>query len=149
MRKRNNLFFIGGVVVLLAVVGIGLSHDGELKRGTLLLGDMALRVEIAETPEQREMGLSHRKSLKMGRGMLFVFTHDDRHAMWMKDMQFPIDIVWIDASMTVVHIERMLTPETYPQVFSSPVPARYVLEVPAGYTDNRIDIADVLRLKKG
>ena len=53
--------------------------------------------------------------------------------MWMKDMQFPIDILWLDAEYKIVFIKHVSTPETYPESFYSDVPARYVLELPAGF----------------
>ena len=101
---------------------------------TVAIGDTVLRVEVARTEEQLTTGLSRRRSLKEGTGMLFIFDTEGAHAIWMKDMRFPLDIVWIDENGKVVHIAEDVSPDTYPQSFSSPTPARYVLEVPAGYT---------------
>lgn len=65
--------------------------------------------------------------------MLFVFDEPGHYAFWMKDMRFPIDIIWAGPDGRVVHIEENLSPETYPNSFSSALPAQYVLEVPAGF----------------
>ena len=90
-------------------------------------------IEVADTPEKRVQGLSGRKVIEDDYGMLFVFDVDGRAGFWMKDMHVPIDIIWISADGTIVHIEHSLAPDTYPEVFTPPTPARYVLETRAGY----------------
>lgn len=160
MKKKSNILFITVGILLLAGIGIAIEQQNKhtiksetrpnsgLQEKILTADNTALQVEIAETPQQQKTGLSHREQLKEGRGMLFVFNTDGSHPIWMKDMRFPIDIVWLDEMMTVVHIEQSIEPETYPRSFASPVPARYVLEVPAGYTNRRISINDTLLLEE-
>jgi uncharacterized membrane protein (UPF0127 family) len=53
----------------------------------------------------------------------------------MKDMRFPIDMLWLDANGRVVTLRGSVSPDTYPAVFSATEPARFVLELPAGYAD--------------
>ena len=90
--------------------------------------------QISDTPDKQTQGLSDRTSLPVGTGMLFVFDSPSPQYMWMKDMEFPLDMVWLDANKRVVHIETNLSPNTYltnpPQIFYSPTPALYVLELP-------------------
>ena len=58
----------------------------------------------------------------------------------MKDMNFDIDIVWIDEKFNVVGVEKQVSPETFPQIFYPNQEVKYVLELPAGFTDkHRID----------
>ena len=97
------------------------------------VGDTPLAVEVADTESLREQGLSGRDSLPEGQGMLFVFEQDGLWGIWMKDMRFPIDIVWADASGTVITIAPGIAPDTYPNSFYPTAPARYVLELPAGF----------------
>jgi len=98
-----------------------------------------LDIEIADRVLLREKGLSGRTALAEGRGMLFVYGRDGRWGIWMKDMAFPIDVVWADGSGTIVAMKESLSPQTYPTVFYPDVPARYVLEAPAGFAAaNRI-----------
>src|SRR3989338_5701660 len=59
------------------------------------IGDQAVRVTVADTPESRERGLSGRDGLASDEGMLFVFQNDGYHTFWMKDMLFSIDIIWL------------------------------------------------------
>ena len=66
-------------------------------------------------------------------GMLFVTEKDGDIPIWMKDMRIPIDIIWLDAKKKVVHVKRDVWPDNEPhEVYHTPVPARYVLELPAG-----------------
>jgi len=64
--------------------------------------------------------------------MLFVFENPGIHGIWMKDMKFPIDIIWLDKDMSVISKELNVSPDTYPQVFYPSREAYYVLEVKAG-----------------
>lgn len=96
-----------------------------------------LSVEIADTPSARMQGLSGRTGLDEGEGMLFVFDQPGRYGFWMKDMTFPIDIVWISQDGYVVHMEKNVSPDTYfkqdpPQTFVNTPNALYVLELGAG-----------------
>lgn len=108
-------------------------NDVPVPQKQISIGDVSLTVEVADTELARERGLSGRAALKEGTGLLFVFEKDGTWGIWMKDMNFPIDIVWIDASGTVVSVEAEVSPDTYPKAFYPSAPARYVLEVSAGY----------------
>mgnify|MGYP001568095727 FL=1 len=100
---------------------------------TVTAGNISVAVDVADTEVLREQGLSGRSDLPSGRGMLFVFESDGLWGIWMKDMQFPIDIVWAGADGKVITVADNVAPETYPKVFSPSAPARYVLELPAGF----------------
>ena len=97
------------------------------------MGGVSVAVAVADTESLREQGLSGRASLPEGQGMLFVFDTDEEWGIWMKDMLFAIDIVWADAQGTVVTVANDVAPNTYPKVFYPSAPARYVVELPAGF----------------
>lgn len=99
---------------------------------TLTASSTTIAVMIAETPEEREHGLSGRTTLDADMGMLFVFDHPDRYGFWMPNMLFPLDIIWIDANWRIVDIAPGVTPASYPLVFKPKSEAQYVLEVNAG-----------------
>ncbi len=105
----------------------------QLVQRHIQIGNTTVAVEVADTEALREQGLSGRSDLPNGQGMLFVFESDDTFGIWMKDMLFPIDIVWADASGTVITIAKNVAPDTYPKVFYPSTPARYVVELPAGF----------------
>lgn len=99
------------------------------------IGEIPLRVEIAETPEQRARGLSGRDELKDGKGMLFVFPEPGYHSIWMKDMYFPIDIIWISEDFKVVSVNDNVSPDSYPRTFRPQEPAKYVVETNTLYLE--------------
>ena len=101
---------------------------------TLSIGETQLIVEIADTDVTREHGLSDRLTLPENAGMLFIFNTDDYHHFWMKDMNFPLDLIWIDNNWKIVATTPDITPNSYPQTFYPPMPVKYVLEVNAGFT---------------
>ncbi len=100
------------------------------------IGDIPLRIEVADSLEERVKGLSGRKELEYINGVLFIFPEADYHGMWMKDMNFPIDIIWISEDLTVVSIDKNVLPETYPRVFRPAKPARYAVETNVYFSDS-------------
>ena len=95
-------------------------------------------VELAVEPEERIRGLSGRAALSPGTGMLFVYDIESRFRFWMREMEFPLDIVWIGAGCQVVDISVNVPPPEpgtsladLPR-YSPGVPALYVLEINGG-----------------
>jgi uncharacterized membrane protein (UPF0127 family) len=82
----------------------GYRHVNVTVNGLVLVAD------ISATNEQWTKGLSFKESLAENEAMLFVFGNEAEHTFWMKDMKFPIDIIWIDSDKTIVHIEHNLQP---------------------------------------
>ena len=110
--------------------------------------DASLNVEIVRTGEAQERGLSGRASLAEDQGMLFDFETSDIYKFWMKDMKFPIDMIWFDEDRRVVYIQEDATPESYPESFGPNENTKYVLEVVAGFTQKyNIKIGDKLVLQ--
>jgi uncharacterized membrane protein (UPF0127 family) len=107
----------------------------QLTKTLVKINDVEIKVEIANTPEERMQGLGGRESLDEDEGMLFVFENSNNWGFWMKDMQFALDIIWINENFEIVHIEQNILPETFPAIYTSPIPAKYVLEVNDGFID--------------
>jgi len=98
----------------------------------LLFGSSLITIELATTSDARERGLSGRTELAPTAGLLFVFDDVDFHGFWMKDMNFPIDIIWLNDDLSVASITPRIATSTYPTVFYPPQPVKYVLETAAG-----------------
>jgi len=112
--------------------------------------ESVFKTEIARSEKEKEIGLSKRKSLDKDTGLLFVFDKKDKHAFWMKDMLFPIDIVYIEKTSSdsitngviVDIIENVQAPEkgTPPsslEIYTPQKEADLVLEINAGISKEK------------
>ena len=100
------------------------------------VGTAIFNAILADTKEKQRVGLSHHQQLLPNQGMLFPFTPTQSATFWMKDMQMPIDLIWIRDSR-VIGIEKNLPiPETISTTplptWASPAPIDAVLEISAG-----------------
>jgi len=127
------LVFVAGVFYTLNQKNITVSDFFFGTRQVISVGDIQLEVEVADTPESRKQGLSGRGDLGSSVGLLMVFDKPDYYGIWMKDMNFSIDIIWISKDLQVVEIMSNVRPETYPSIFEPSAPALYVLETKSGF----------------
>jgi uncharacterized membrane protein (UPF0127 family) len=106
--------------------------------GTVLIitetDTIRLDVEIADTDSSRARGLMERGSLPPAWGMLFVFPEPEMQSFWMANTPTALDLIFIREDSTVVNIARYAQPFS-PEPVTSVAPARFVLEVPAGFSD--------------
>ncbi len=115
----------------------------------LTLGGRVFTVEIADTKNLTEKGLSGHLPLAPDEGMFFVFKNPGIYGFWMKEMLFAIDIIWIDSDFNIVYIEKNVKPETYPKIFYPDGPAQYVLEISSGESDKlNLKIGDKVKFIK-
>jgi len=119
----------------------------------VMIGNIEIVVDIAETSEEKSRGLSGRKSLGVNKGMLFLFESNSIPSFWMKDMLIPIDIIWIaDNGIVDVHKNIPAPDSETPYVnlprYTPRKPINYVLEVNAGFSDeNNINIGDKVEIR--
>lgn len=112
-----------------------------------MVGGTELSVAKALTPESWEKGLSGQRELTENQALLFVFDHSATYGIWMKDMLFPIDVLWIDQNYSVIFKKENFSPSSYPEVVYPKESALYVLELPAGFVaEHNINIGDRLSL---
>lgn len=109
--------------------------DVELAIPPLEIAGAVLNIELAITPQAKIQGLSGRRELKENEGMLFVFDYPRKYTFWMKDMNFPIDIIWIGEDLRVVYIKKNALPQLYPETYTPDVDAKYVLETVSGFSE--------------
>ncbi len=123
-----------GIVIFIYSGKTASKENGIDYNFPLTINGVKMNVALADNPAKRTEGLSSSKALGLTEGMLFIFEEDNIPSFWMKDMNYALDIIWIDATKTVVGVEENVLPETYPTgIFSPLTPIRYVLEAPAGF----------------
>lgn len=90
--------------------------------------------EVAATPREKEQGLGGRKSLAANAAMVFPYDHDERYGFWMKDMQFPLDFLWIKDKTILDITENVPPPDAeHPLKVIEPfIPVTMIIEVNAG-----------------
>lgn len=107
--------------------------DGD--KYTLRVGDRAFIVTVVISPEARRRGLSGKPELRTGTGLLFIFDTLSYQSMWMPDMKFPLDIVWLDENLNIVNITYNATPcesaDDCPSYYSVNL-VKYAIEMVAG-----------------
>lgn len=131
VRRYGWLLLIAGVALLVAM-GIVLIGRFMASQTTVWLGDGVFQTSLATTSRSREKGLSGTDHLAPDQAMLFVFDTSDQWGIWMKDMNYPIDVVWLNDQKQVVYSVSNMNPDSYPEVFTPKQPARYVVEFAAG-----------------
>lgn len=104
------------------------------KTPTVQIRDAVVAVAVADTPAERAQGLSGRNALSEGEAMWFVFDQSTQVAFWMKDMEFPIDIIWVQNGRVIGFEANVPTPTSTELLrYQPPAPITHVLEVPAGW----------------
>ena len=145
--KKLVFVYIGLIiaVALLAIMRSGGNISIPFGRSAeAQVGDKKINLILAKSDKDRIRGLSGRKNLEADRGMLFVFEKKDQYSFWMKEVNFPLDIIFIDAN-TVVDLFENVPPANNPAnltIYKPSQPANFVLELNAGQ-------AKKLNIKKG
>ncbi len=155
---KKVIFLYGLVVVIL--VALALTQAGrlsslfnfDLKRpsSAVTINEQTYKVTVVDTDATRQQGLSGKKSLKENQGMLFFFQEKGKHSFWMKDMKFPIDIIFINDD-TITDITKNAQPDDSPNRprYAPSVDINYVLEVNAGEADKKnIKVGDNVTIQK-
>lgn len=150
-RKKLNvkniivLICAGLFIVFLAYLK---TREYFLPKVMVRIGDQKVMVEIADSPLARARGLSKHAPLEENQGMLFIFLKSDRHQFWMKDMKFPIDIVWVNEGRVVdIAPGVQVSVTTDLPVYTPRLPASSALELKAGFVERHgVKIGDAIDL---
>lgn len=136
--------FVIAVLIFSIILYVYLQNKHKCRE--IKIREFSACVAISDTETQRELGLSGTQPLSDNEGMLFVFQNPDTYGFWMKDMNYPLDIIWIDKHKTIVKIFDEVSPNSYPKIFYPDDPSLYVLEVKSGTSKkfflNKGDVVD-------
>lgn len=126
----GKVFVLVGIVLSLCIAGVFLAHNTARPSQNIFVEGQWYKLEVAKTPLEREAGLSDRENLCPRCGMLFLFSEPVKPSFWMKNMQFSIDILWIQENRVVAKHENLPYPSL--QTFSPGTLVTKVIELPAG-----------------
>jgi uncharacterized membrane protein (UPF0127 family) len=133
LKAAGWLVVCGAILVFVgvAVVNIDRHHRSDTANTMKLhAGSSHYTLDVASTEVEQEKGLGDRLVMDTDKGMIFPFFGDNQRCFWMKDMHFPLDIIWVDSDKKVTHIQPNLYPGSYPQQYCAT--AQYVIELNAG-----------------
>lgn len=130
---------IAAIIICVIVFFAGSSSQLEYddKKEWVLFGNSLFRVEVVGDKNKQQTGLGKRESMCEDCGMLFVFDDRRQRSFWMKDMKFPLDIVWIDGDK-IVAMEKNI-PYDFSETINPSVMADKVLELNAGMA-SKLDV---------
>lgn len=97
------------------------------------IGSTTVQASVAESWTERIRGLSDTPYLPEDIVKLFIFDSSGYHSIWMKDMNYSIDIIWVNEEGVIVHTQEGAAPESFPAMFVPEVPAKYVIETASGF----------------
>ena len=140
-KKSGRVLGLQIVAFLVAAILVAFGSF-EISRKLSLHGQVILkapeasyRLTVAKTATEQATGLGNLSSLPLNQGMLFPFTSAGERCFWMKDMRFPLDIIWLNPDKKVVAVLDDALPSSYPSTFCPKQPAQYVIELNANQSE--------------
>jgi uncharacterized membrane protein (UPF0127 family) len=125
--KKILPFYLAIILPLISISVWAQEPQMQLQRTTLTAGMFHIQAQIAQTPEQREIGLMFRQSMPLSEGMLFIFKEPSKQCFWMKNTLLPLTAAFVDEDGTIVNMVDMKPQTTNSHCSVKPV--RYVLEM--------------------
>ncbi len=145
MKQKTVLIIaITIIIAIMIIINQGLISKNPLS--SIRISGIDIYVQIAKTPRQIEKGLGGQNSISEKEGMLFIMPSAKRYLFWMKDMKFPIDIIWI-YNNNIIDINKNIPISNNSDlpVYKSIIHANYVLEVKSGFSDRyKIKVGDAV-----
>lgn len=141
------------VVALIIVVAINLIKDSAPFKPTqkAVLGSHTFKVKVAQNEKEKEIGLSMTKSLPKDYGMVFPFKNGGYYPFWMRNMKFPIDIIFINDGKVVKIFSKVSPPKGNEglKLYVSEMPSDTVLEINAGLSEKyKFKEGDTIKLSE-
>ena len=123
--------FVMRLALLLMTLLTSTQAQAQMPRIELSASFHRIDAEVAADQQNRMQGLMNRRSMAANQGMLFVFTHPDRHCMWMRNTLLPLSVAFLDEQGRILNIEDM-KPQTENNHCASSA-ARFALEMNQGW----------------
>ncbi len=150
-EKRSNFFWILFLIIIVGAGVLKLWQNYHWSSVFIEFGGKRMEVLVAKTIGQQYRGLGKRDDLGIYHGMLFVHSLPDKYGIVMRNMRFPIDIVWLNNGEIIDIAPNVPTepgvPEAQLRVYRPRKPANMILELPAGWTtENGVKIGDLIKI---
>ena len=135
-NKKNKIFITFGLLIILLAVLFFCVSSGYLSKGfakQVVIDGHVFSVQMVTSETDMQKGLGGQESICKKCGMLFQFSSPGEYDFWMKNMRFPLDIIWISQGK-IVHLEKNVQP-SFAGILTPKTSADQVVEINAGNVD--------------
>ena len=141
MSPDNKIYFAGFVLILLLLIFYLKPKTAEIK-----ISGKTFSAEIADNPITRARGLMYRAAPSP---MFFIFPFPTAENFWMKNVKFPLDIIWIDENKKIIGTDRMeQCASGHCKIYNPPAEIKYALEVEAGFVQkNKVKVGQIVEIQ--
>jgi len=147
----KKIFLISGLSILVITLTFLNYNYPDKKTPQVTINNHIFNLEITKTEKEKEIGLAKYKNIPQNFGMLFTFEKPEYHSFWMKNMKFPIDIIFIRNNKIVTIFKNVSPPKSNNEQLLIYTPSQFsdtVLEINAGLSEkNKFKNGDLVRIK--
>jgi uncharacterized membrane protein (UPF0127 family) len=152
MKKIFIIFGIAFLLILISFFIYGIASGPRLfkdhEKRTIKIGKVKYSLYVSDTESKRMQGLSDVAKMPKKQGMLFVFEKADTYGFWMKDMKFPLDMIFLRENQ-IVDLKQNILESSFPQIFYPISAVDAVIELNTGEIQKSgVHIGDVLKVSK-
>lgn len=139
--------FVTGIICLLIIATLGINYVNQ-KPPFVIINNHLFSLYLARTTQEREVGLAKFNKIGKDQAMLFLFQRADYYSFWMKNMRFPIDIIFIDNNRIVDIFKNVpVIKNGKLPIYTTKTKADKVLEINAGLSDkDHFEINNVVKI---
>jgi uncharacterized protein len=126
------------IIVVFGLLIVAMAINARISQPKITIKSHSFNLLLAKTDKEKQVGLSNTKLLSANQGMLFKFDKPDYYSFWMKNMKFPIDIIFIKNNKVVTVYSKVKPPTSVTDqlaIYQPLEPADSVLEINAGLAD--------------
>lgn len=137
-RWDNKILAVLLILLTTLLIGQVMYSNYSDPKAVMHIAGSRFEIRVADDQRSRTQGLSGTSHMPADEAMLFIFDSNGKWSIWMKDMNYPIDIVWLDEEKKVVDFVKNVPPSSYPnKTFAPKKEARYVLEFKSGTVEEK------------
>ena len=146
---RQPLKCLIGLIVAGLLILLFLNQPSPSPTTSAQIGSLTYNLELAQTNNQRIQGLSGRDLLQPQQGLMLTYRQAADHGIWMKDMRFALDIIWLDTNRRVIGLAQEVQPDSYPQVYRADQASQFIIEIGAGQVERAgLKLADKVKFSQ-
>lgn len=140
LLKENIRLLTGAIVIFflaILILVIFISKNNSQTKTKVTINNKSFNVFVAKTETEKQIGLSSKNKIDDDQGMLFLFDKPDFYSFWMKEMKFPIDIIYIENNKitTIIKNAQVLSETGNLPTYQPKEKSEMVVEIKAGLAE--------------